>query len=581
MIVAADAGVMRAALDTCRRHFLAAAGFSALVNLLYIVPTIYMLQVYDRAVPTHGLLTLLFLTLVLLFALGTLALLDRIRSRLLVRAGVQLDATLAPVLLDATLGHPDAPVARRALRDFDGIRAALTGAGILALFDAPWIPIYVLVCFLVHPWLGAIALVGGLALPALAWGNERATKARAELSQRIANTSYANQEALLGVSEGVRALGMRRALVARQIRQRGAMLQAQTAASFASGNYLTATKFVRLALQSLSLGLGALLAIDNKISGGAIFAASFLVARALAPIEQLIGAWRPLSQARANYFSLSGLLDGSVATVVPTRLPAPEGALALEGIVVTDPSGQRTILDDVSMLVAPGELVVIVGPSGAGKSTLVRVAAGALAPQEGTIRVDGADTRDWDPEELGIHIGYVPQETGLIAGTVAENIARFAGELGGARDTIDEGIVAAAQAVGADPLIRRFPDGYGHRLGLGGGGLSAGQAQRIALARALYGDPRYLILDEPNAHLDVEGDVALHNALLARKQAGATILIVSHKANILPLADKIAFMRNGRIELFGPRDEVLPKITAPRTLRAAPPADAPAAGTAA
>ena len=564
MIAAANLGAMRAAFDSCRRHFLAAAGFSALVNLLYIVPTIYMLQVYDRAVPTHGTLTLLFLTLVLLFALGTLALLDRTRSRLLVRAGVQLDATLAPVLLDATLGHPDAPVARRALREFDGIRAALTGAGILALFDAPWIPIYVFVCFLVHPWLGLIALVGACALPVLAWGNERATRARSDRAQRIANASYANQEALLGASEGVRALGMRRAMVARQLRQRDVMLLSQTEASLASGNYLTATKFVRLALQSLSLGLGALLAIDNKISGGSIFAASFLVARALAPIEQLIGTWRTLSLARANYYSLSDLLDGRVAVIEPTRLPPPEGALALEGITVTDPTGTRAILDDVSMSVAPGELIVIVGPSGAGKSTLARVVAGALAQQEGTVRVDGADTRDWDPEELGRHIGYLPQETALIAGTVAENIGRFSGELSGDRAAIDAGIVAAAQAVGADALIRRFPDGYGHLLGLGGGGLSSGQAQRIALARAVFGDPRYLILDEPNAHLDVEGDQALGKALLARKAAGATILVISHKVNLLPLADKIVFMRDGRIELYGPRDEVLAKITGPR-----------------
>lgn len=573
MIATRNLGIMRAALELCRRHFVAAAVFSALVNILYIVPTIYMLQVYDRAVPTRGTLTLLFLTIVLLFALGVLALLDRIRARLLVRAGVRLDAALAPVLLDATLGHPDAPVARRALRDFDAMRAVLTGAGILALFDAPWVPIYAFVCFLVHPWLGAVALLGILILPLLALGNERATRERADRAQLIANASYANQEQLLAASEGVRALGMRRAVVARQLRQREAMLGAQTDASLASGNYLAATKFVRLALQSLSLGLGAWLAIDNKISVGAIFAASFLVARALAPIEQLIGAWRPLAQARQNYLSLSDLLDGSVANVEPTRLPPPGGALALEGITVTDPSGTRTILDGITMQIAPGELIVIVGPSGAGKSTLARVVAGALIPQEGTIRVDGADTRDWDPEELGRHIGYLPQETGLLAGTVAENIGRFSGELGFDRAALDEAVVIAAQTVGADTLIRRFPDGYGHQLRLGGGGLSAGQAQRVALARAVFGDPRYLILDEPNAHLDVEGDLALGKALLARKAAGSTILIVSHKVNILPLADKIAFMRDGRLELFGTRDEVMPKITAPRNL---PPGPLPA-----
>ena len=316
---------MRAAMATVRRHLIAAAGFSALVNLLYIAPTLYMLQVYDRAVPTQGRQTLLFLTLVLLFALATLSLLDRVRARLLTRAGVQLDAALSPRILDATLGRPDLPVARQALREFDTMRATLTGPGMLALFDAPWMPIYILVCFLVHPLIGLVALIGCTILPLIAWANERSTRARLDAAQQVASLSYAAQDMALGAADSVRALGMRRAMVARQLRQREAMLSAQTEASFATGGYLTLTKFVRLSLQSLALGLGAWLAIDNRISGGAIFASSFLIARALAPIEQLIGTWRGVWQAQASYRSLDTLLAGPTVASHATQLPPPQG----------------------------------------------------------------------------------------------------------------------------------------------------------------------------------------------------------------------------------------------------------------
>jgi ATP-binding cassette subfamily C protein len=570
---AAALGTMRAALALCRRHFVAAAGFSALINLLYIVPTLYMLQVYDRVVPTRGLQTLLFLTLVLLFALATLSLLDRVRSRLLVRAGVLLDAALAPLILDATLGRPELPFARQALREFDTLRGTLTGAGILALFDAPWIPIYILVCFLVHPWIGAIAILGCTALPLLAWGNEKATGKRLARAQTIAGMSYASQDALLAASDSIRALGMRGALVRRQLRQREAMLAAQTEASFAAGGYLTATKFTRLALQSLALGLGAMLAVDNLISAGAIFASSFLIARALAPIEQLVGTWKTIAQARQSYQSLGTLLEGAGLSAAPTRLPAPRGAIALEGVTVLNDSRDGAILGNISFQVEPGEVVAIVGPSGAGKSTLARAIAGALIADRGTVRFDGADARDWDPEKLALHLGYLPQDAVLFAGTVAENIARFAGERDQPRAAIDAAVIAAAAKVGADALIRRLPNGYDHPLKLGGRGLSAGQAQRIGLARAVYGDPAILILDEPNAHLDQEGDSALVAALAALKAEGRTVLIVSHKLGILPVIDKILVLREGRIDMFGARDEILPRI-APQALRRVPAATA-------
>jgi ATP-binding cassette subfamily C exporter for protease/lipase len=556
-------GPLRAALACCRRHFIATAGFSALVNLLYIAPTIYMLQVYDRVVPTQGLQTLLFLTLVLLFALVTLACLDRVRQRLLTRAGVQMDAVLAPLILDATLGRPDMAVARQALREFDQMRGTLTGPGILALFDAPWVPIYLLVCFMVHPWIGALAVAGCLLMPILAGANERLTRGRLDLAQRIAGESYSHQDALLGSADSLRALGMRRAMVARQLRQREAMLSAQTEASLASGNILTVTKFVRMALQSLALGLGALLAVDNLISAGAIFASSFLIARALQPVEQLIGSWKAIIQARQSYASIDALLATMPDAFSQTRLPAPRGAMQLEGITVLNETRDGAIVQAVSLRVQPGEVIAVIGPSGAGKSTLIRAIAGAVLPDRGTVRIDDADVRDWDPEQLARHIGYLPQDSALFAGTVAENIARFAGELGEDRAAIDAAVVAAAEQVGAGPLIARLSNGYDHRLSLGGRGVSAGQAQRIALARAIYGDPAILILDEPNAHLDGEGDAALIQALTALKAKGKTILIVSHKLGILPVVDKILVLRDGRAELFGPRDEILAKVAPP------------------
>lgn len=551
------------ALAACRRHVVAAAGFSALVNILYIVPTLYMLQVYDRVVPTRGLQTLFFLTIVLLLALATLSLLDRLRARLLVRMGVQLDLSLAPAILDAAIGRPDLPAAHQAPRDFDSLRGALTGAAILALFDAPWVPIYIIVCALVHPYIGLVALLGCLALPAIAWANERATRDRLDEAQIIASQSYAHQDATLYAAEAVRALGMRRALVARQLRQRRAMLSAQTEASFAAGGYLTATKFVRLALQSLALGLGALLAADNMISVGAIFAASFLIARALAPIEQLIGSWKTIGQARQSYRNLNTLLAAQPIAHDATELPAPKGALAIENATILNEARDGAIVQAVSFEAAAGEALAIIGPSGAGKSTLVRLIAGAILADRGTVRIDRADMADWNPERLARHIGYLPQEASLFAGTIAENIARFELELGVERSAVDAAVVAAAQKVGAHDLILSLPGGYDHVLKLGGRGLSAGQAQRIALARAVYGDPAVLILDEPNAHLDAEGDALLVVALKRLKAEGKTILIVSHKTSIMPIVDRVLLMRAGRLEMIGPRDAVLAKLAPP------------------
>lgn len=550
----------------CRRHFAMAAIFSALANLLYIVPTLYMLQVYDRVVPTGGLQTLLLLTGVLLFALITLCVLDRARQRLLVRAGARLDTILAPLILDASLGRPNSTVARQALREFDQMRVFLSGLGIIALFDAPWVPIYIFICFLVHPWIGIIAIVGSVTLPLIAWANEAATHDGNTSAQKVASHAYASQDLLLQSAESIKALGMRRASVARQMRFRQSMIRAQTEASFSSGGYLALAKFTRLTLQSLALGTGAMLAIDNRISGGAIFAGSFLIARALQPIEQMIGSWKGVVQIRQAYANLNSLLDATNLTD-KTQLAPPTGSMTLEGVTIFNDTRDGAIINSISLSILPGEVVAVIGPSGAGKSTLARTIAGAIMADRGTIRFGHADSRDWDPEILARHIGYLPQDAVLFAGTVAENIARFGTEFEKDKGQLDAAIIGAAEKVGAAGLIGRLPNGYDYQLQLGGKGVSVGQAQRIALARAVFGNPAILVLDEPNAHLDSDGDNALTAALTALKADGRTILIVSHKLGILPVVDKILVLRDGRIDLFGPRDEVIAKMVPPNLRR--------------
>jgi ATP-binding cassette subfamily C protein len=554
-----------AAFRACRKHFVWAAVFSALLNLLYLAPTLYMLQVYDRVVPSRGELTLLFLTLVLAFSLATLSALDAVRSRLFTRASMRLDRQLAGVILDATLARPregGEVLTRQAMRDFDTLRGTLTGGALMSLFDAPWIPIYLLVCFLLNPLLGLVVLIGGGLLLAVNWRNERATKGRLQRATEAANYAYVSQEQSAGGADVVRALGMRRAMVARHLAERSAAARLQAEASFATGGYMAVSRFVRLFLQSLALGVGAWLAIDGKLSAGSIFAASFLVARALAPLESMLGAWKGIGQARNAWRSLDTLLQRPAATDL-TVLPQPEGALEVDRLVVMKPRNEGYILQGLGFRLSPGEVVAVIGPSGAGKSTLLRTIAGAGGPYSGAIRFDGAEMKDYDLERLAQRIGYLPQETALFSGTVKENIARFATHLGQDATEVDEKVIAAAKTCGMHDMILRLQDGYDTMLGLGGKGLSAGQAQGVALARAIYGEPRLLLLDEPNAHLDSEGEVKLLETLRQQKALGVSALIVAHRTGVLAAVDRLMVMRDGRIELFGPRDEVLARLAAP------------------
>ncbi len=574
-IVTTPTDIVAAALRACRRHFVAVAVFSALLNLLFLVPMLYMLQIYDRVIPTRGNVTLFFLTLVLLFGLGTLALLDFVRSRLLVRASIRLDRQLAGVLLDTSLARRDRTfdaVARQAMREFDTLRQALTGPAIVALCDAPWSPIYILVCFLIHPLIGLLVLAGAALLALVAYRNHGATSEPLQSASEAAARAYASQEQVLAGAENVRALGMRRAMVRRHLAERHSMMALQSNASFAGSRYVTMSKFLRLMLQSTALGLGAWLAIGNSISAGAVFAASFLAGRALQPIEQLLATWRTVAQAKSAYEKLNDLLGAREAETAMTQLPPPEGRVDVEQLTVLNAAQDGAILANISFQLLPGEVVAVVGPSGAGKSTLLRMLAGAGRPDRGIIRVDHANVLDWDPERLATYIGFLPQDVSLFAGTVKENIARFQDPTEPGNEDIDGRAVAAAKACFAHELILQLPNGYDSPLGWGGRGLSAGQAQRIGLARALYGEPPIILLDEPNAHLDAAGEGQLVETLMSLKSRSAAVLVVAHRMGVLAAVDKIMVLRDGRIEAYGARDEIISRLGGgPATPIEAPP----------
>lgn len=552
---------LKAAVASCRRHFAYAAGFSAIINLLYIAPTLYMLQVYDRVVPTHGAVTLIFLTILLLATLATLALLEVVRSRLLVRASLRLDRELSVQILTIALNRRLGARAPQVMRDFDTFRQAVTGTGILALFDAPWMVVYVALCFVLHPVLGFIAMGGAGCLAALSLATERATRPRLDEASNAAAASYASLSEASQAGDIIHTLGMREAVIRRNLAERSNMTGLQGQASLSAGRLMGLTKFIRLALQSLSLGVAAWLAVGQQIAPGAIFAASLLMARALAPLELALGSWRQLVEARNAFQHLCDVLGGAVTTAAPkTVLPAPAGRLDVEQLTVVGSHPDRPILQGVSFGVAPGEVLGLVGPSGAGKTTLVRSLVGAVSPAQGHVRIDNASLPDWDAERLGRHIGYLPQELGLLRGTVKQNICRFSDVTSGSQVEIDEKAVAAAQACGAHEMILRLPAGYDTPIEWGGSGLSLGQAQRVALARALYDDPSLVVLDEPNAHLDGEGELKLLQALDQVKRRGAAVVLVAHRATLLPVIDSLLVLKDGRVTHHGARDDVLAQI---------------------
>jgi ATP-binding cassette subfamily C protein len=467
------------AMRGCRTHFIAAAAFSFFINLLFLAPAIYMLQIFDRVVATGGGTTLFFITLALAIALITLTALDAIRGRLLVRASARLDAELAPVILRRMLSD-GGPQNLQSMRDFDTVRQALASPIASAVLDAPWVPVFIIVAFLLHFWIGVLAVVSVALLIAIAWRNQRLSQETVEIGTRALSESHASGQAAAMHGDTVRALGMTDALAARQLEQRSLGLASLATTQFSGSRYSAISRFVRLFVQSASLAVGALLAIAGEISAGAIIAGSILLGRALQPVDSVVGGWSTLSSARAALARLAESLGrGSDADRVRTILPKPEGRLAVEQVGVRTPEG-TIILSNISFAVEPREVVGIIGPSGSGKTTLAKVIAGATTPQAGIVRIDGAQRSDWDPNLLGRHIGYLPQEPSLLEGTIKDNISRFARWQADSPADIDAQVVAAAKNAGVHELILKLPQGYDSRLGQMGAGLSAGQSQRIA-----------------------------------------------------------------------------------------------------
>ncbi len=546
-----------AALRNCAPHFKAAWIFSALIALLYLAPSIYMLQVYDRVLATDGVMTLAFMSIALAFALATHAFLDVTRQRLLARASLRLERTLGERIIRQSFDDAPGGDARSAqiLREFDTFRQAIQGPIATAVLDLPFAPLFVLVAFALHVWLGLLVLGGAVLLVTIAVLGERATKRDVAANSERTPSVYAAAELAQVFGGAVRALGMRGSMTRRLGNERQKLNELSTRSTFVAMHYSGMIRLLRMALQSATLGLGAYLAIRQEITPGSLIAATILSGRALAPIDQIVGSWRQLGQARNARSAIIRFLDGAAADEPHMQLPTPEGALEFESVVARSGAGDRLALQAVSFALAPGEMLGVIGASGAGKSTLARLLVGAQHPDAGAVRIDGSNIKDWDSDSLGAHLGYLPQEVALFSGSIADNISRFSG-----RPNVGERIVAAAQGAGVHAMIQTLPQGYDTVLGPRGAGLSAGQSQRVALARALFGDPRILVLDEPNSHLDSDGDASLLAAMSAAKARGATVVIMTHRSGILAAADKLLVLKDGQVVQFGPRDMILSNL---------------------
>jgi PrtD family type I secretion system ABC transporter len=542
-----------------RSLFVYAGLFSLAINLLLLAPPLYMLQVFDRVLTSRSGETLVVLTIAAIAALIVMAFLDVLRSRLLAAAGVALDRTLGPRVLDGLLAHTSrlsgAPFLN-GLRDVNTLRTFLGGAGLVALFDAPWLPLFLLIIFLFHPMLGVIALVGALAMLLLAWLNERFTRDSLERAQAEGRRAGRMIDANVRNAEVVSALGMLPAVTRRWAELNDGALLEQLRANHVGGFFSGATKFMRQFIQLAMLAGGAYLVVSQDVTPGIMIASTILLGRALAPVETLVAAWRGLVDARSAWRRLDQLLTSNPPAAPATELPTPAGALALERVVFALPKMERPILRGVSFSLAPGEALGLIGPSASGKSTLARVVVGVWKPSAGVVRLDGADIATWPRDKLGPHIGYLPQDVELFAGTVAENIARLG-------DPDAPEVIRAAQRAQVHELILRLPRGYDTDIGEGGQVLSPGQRQRIGLARALYGRPRLVVLDEPNANLDHEGEVALVQAMQALKADGVTLIVIAHRPSLLQGVDKILVLREGAVEMFGSRADAFSRLGRP------------------
>lgn len=547
---------LRAALADFHRAFVSLGVFSCFINLLMIVPSIYMLQVYDRVLASRNQTTLIMLTLIMLAAYLLMSFLEFVRAYTLIRLSSRLDSKLVDRVFKAAfeqnLKVPGSN-AGQSLHDLMGVRQFLTGNGLFAFFDAPWFPFYAIVIFLFHPVLCYVAMGGAAMLVGLTYLTEKLTKTPLSEANKLnmAASNFATNN--LRNAEVIESMGMLPNVQSRWYEMHTKHLHWQAIASDRAAIISQSSKFIRMTLQSLMLGIGAFLVIKGEMTPGGMIAASILSGRMLAPVELAIGSWKQLVSARSSWNRLELLLHHFPRQDKGMALPKPKGLVQAENVVAGAPGSKMAIIKGVSFVIQPGEVVAILGASASGKTTLARLLVGVWPTLNGKVRLDGSDIYTWNKTDLGPSMGYLPQDIELFDGTLAENICRF-GEVD------SEKVVSAAQRAGVHEIILRLPNGYDTKIGANSGALSGGQRQRVGLARAMYGDPSFIVLDEPNSNLDDAGEAALVRAILDLKSQGTTVIVISHRVSTLVAADKIMVMREGTIAAFGPRDEILASL---------------------
>ena len=555
---------LSAALRACRSAFISIAVFSGVINVLMLSGSMFMLEVYDRVLPSRSVPTLVGLAAIVGLLYAFQGVLDLIRARLFVRIAGTIDDSLHARVYDMIIRLPlksrgDGD-GLQPMRDLDQIRSFLSSGGPVAMFDLPWMPLYLGICFAFHFWIGITALVGAIILMIVTIMTEVLTKPHTKAALTAGAQRNTLMEASRRNAEALRAMGMGGRLAAVWGKANAGYIDSQQRINDVSVSLSATAKVLRMVLQSSVLAVGAYLVINQEATAGIIIASSILSARALAPVDMVIANWKNLQGARSGRRRLLELLRRLPEQPERLALPAPRSTLSVEGVSIAPPSDQRLVVTDASFKISAGNALGIIGASASGKTSLARAIVGVWTPVRGSIRLDDAALDQWEPDALGRHIGYLPQAVELFDGTIAENIARFE------PDASPDKIVAAAETAGVHQLIVHLPNGYDTRIGEAGTSLSAGQRQRVALARALYGDPFLVVLDEPNSNLDNEGEQALTDAILAVRRRGGAVVVIAHRPSALAGVDLVMMMAAGRIQAFGPKDEVLQKVLRPSAL---------------
>jgi ATP-binding cassette subfamily C protein/ATP-binding cassette subfamily C protein EexD len=547
--------VLSKAVTACKRHLVAVGVFSGMVNLLQLTVSIYMMQVFDRVLSTRSMDTLYYLTAIAMFALLVMAALDGLRGQVMQRIAGWIEGKAAPEAFMRAIESQlrNRPYRMEALRDLSMVRNWLGSPASLTLFDVPWVPIFLAVILILHPILGLIAVVGAVLLFLLTLANEWATGALVRQASTGAMASQRRAESIVRNAEVIDSMGMGPAVMQHWREGLSASLPPQERAADRAAFLLSLTRFFRLAVQVAVLGVGAWLVLQQEVTAGASIAASIIMGRALAPVEQMIGGWKQLVQARQAYRRLLGFLSLPRLRPPGMALPEPTGRMGVERVTFGFPGQPVAIIKGVSFGLTAGESLAVIGPSAAGKTTLIRLLIGTLQPSAGTVRLDGADVFTWMREDFGRYVGYLPQDVELFDGTVMRNIARMG-------EPDPDGVFEAARIAGCHEMILRLPQGYDTEIGDGGQHLSGGQRQLIGLARAMYGSPKLVVLDEPNSNLDGDAEQALIRGLEELKKRGTTVILVSHRPTLVQGVDKVLLMRDGAVEAFGPRAEVLKRL---------------------